>query len=138
MASLLELFIKGAGHFLLAFGLACIFLAVFKWIYQRATPHDESALIAGGNVAAAIILSGAVIGFALPVASALSQTGDIVEFAMWAALAGIIQIIAFLFMRRFAIKDLRARIEDGNIAVAIYLAAMSVSIGLINAASMTY
>ncbi len=134
----LPAFLIGAQKFLIAFGLACLFIAIFKKIYQMITPYNEKALINGGNQAAAIALGGAILGFALPTASALEQTGSVVEFSMWALLAGVIQIIAFLIMRRFVVDDVRAKIEGGNIAASIYLAATSVAIGLLNAASMTY
>lgn len=131
-------FLNGAGHFLAAFGLACAFLVAFKLIYQAITPYDERRLIRDGNIASAITFGGAMIGFALPVASALSETESIVEFAAWALLAGIIQILAFLIVRMIVVKDLPARIERGETAMAIYLAAVAIAVGLINAASMTY
>lgn len=128
----------GAGHFIVAFGLAALFLAVFKRLYQWSTPYDEARLIGEGNVAAAIALSGAIIGFALPLASALTQTVDPVEFTVWALLAGVIQIIASLIIRRVIVRDMVQRIEAGNVASAIYLAATAIGVGLLNAASMTY
>jgi len=131
-------FLYGAGHFIVAFGLACLFLAVFKRLYQISTPYDEAALIADGNVAAAVALGGAIIGFALPLASALSVTADPIEFALWGVLAGAVQILASLIVRRFVVRDMTARIEAGNVASGIYLAATSIGVGLLNAASMTY
>lgn len=131
-------FMDGAVHFIVAFGLACLFLTVFKWLYQVSTPYDERALIAANNSAAAVALGGAIIGFALPLASALEVTGSIVEFAAWGLLAGVIQIVAALIIRRVVVRDMAARIEGGNIASAIYSAATSIGVGLLNAASMTY
>ncbi len=131
-------FVNGAGHFILAFGLAALFLAVFKRLYQISTPYDEARLIASGNNAAAIALGGAIIGFALPLASALTQTSNVLEFAAWALLAGVIQIVASLVVRRFIVRDMVERIEGGNVASALYLAATAVGVGLLNAASMTY
>lgn len=133
-----QAFVIGAQHFIVAFGLACLFLAVFKRLYQAVTPYDEKGLIAGGNLAAAIALGGAIIGFALPLASALTVTGDLIEFAMWAVLAGAIQIVAFLIMRHFIVADVKGGVESGNVAVSTYLAATSVAVGMLNAASMTY
>lgn len=129
---------QGAYHFVIAFGLACVMLAVFKRIYQWSTPYDERALIGAGNTAAGIALAGGIVGFALPLASALTQTDSIIEFALWGLLAGVIQIIASLVLRRFVVRDMVARIESGNVASATYLAATSISVGLLNAASMTY
>jgi putative membrane protein len=131
-------FLDGAAHFVVAFGLACLLLAVFKRLYQISTPYDERALIAAGNPAAATALGGAIIGFALPLASALSVTDDPVEFVAWGLLAGVIQIVAALVVRRFVVRDMATRIEEGNIASGIYQAATSIGIGLLNAASMTY
>ncbi len=131
-------FLSGAGHFVVAFGIACILLAIFKRLYQISTPYNERQLVAEGNVAAAVALGGAIVGFALPLASALTQTANPVEFAAWGILAGVIQIVAALVVRRFVVTDMRARIEGGNVASGVYLAATSVAVGLINAASMTY
>ncbi len=133
-----HVFLYGAGHFVLAFGVACLLLAVFKRLYQMSTPYDEAGLIAQGNVAAAVALGGAIVGFALPLASALTQTADPVEFAAWAILAGIVQVLASLVVRRFVVRDMTARIEAGNVASGTYLAATSIGVGLLNAASMTY
>ncbi|MEH3040235.1 MAG: DUF350 domain-containing protein [Sphingomonas paucimobilis] len=131
-------FMDGAVHFIVAFGLACVFLTVFKWLYQVSTPYDERALIAANNPAAAVALGGAIIGFALPLASALSVTASVVEFTAWGLLAGVIQIVAAFIIRRLIVRDMAARIEGGNIASAIYSAATSIGVGLLNAASMTY
>lgn len=133
-----QAFLNGAGHFILAFGLAALFLAVFKRLYQMSTPYDEARLIREGNTAAAVALGGAIIGFALPLASALTQTADPVEFAAWGVLAGVIQIVASLLVRRVIVRDMVERIEANNLASALYLGATSVGVGLLNAASMTY
>ncbi len=131
-------FLHGAWHFVLAFGIACLLLAIFKRLYQMSTPYDEARLIAENNLAAATALGGAIIGFALPLASALTLTGDPLEFLAWAVLAGIVQVLASLIVRHFVVRDMVARIEAGNVASGVYLAATSVGVGLLNAASMTY
>ena len=131
-------FATGAGHFILAFGIACLLLGVFKRLYQMSTPYDEARLIKEGNTAAAIALGGAIIGFSLPLASALTETANPIEFTAWGLLAGVIQILASLVIRRFIVRDMAARIESGNIASGVYLAATAIGVGLLNAASMTY
>lgn len=131
-------FLFGAGHFLIAFAIACLFLAIFKWLYQVSTPYDERRLVAEGNMAAAITFGGAIVGFALPLASALEVTANPLEFVAWGVLAGVIQVVASLVVRRIVIRDLVARIETGNVASAVYMAATSIAVGLLNAACMTY
>ncbi|WP_341209815.1 DUF350 domain-containing protein [uncultured Sphingomonas sp.] len=131
-------FLFGAGHFLIAFAIACLFLAVFKWLYQVSTPYDERRLVAEGNMAAAITFGGAIVGFALPLASALEVTANPLEFVAWGVLAGAIQVVASLVVRRIVIRDLVAKIETGNVASAVYMAATSIAVGLLNAACMSY
>ncbi|KQV58583.1 MULTISPECIES: DUF350 domain-containing protein [unclassified Caulobacter] len=130
-------FKDGALAFLLAFVAAGLFTIAFKYIYQWITPYNEKALIRGGNVAAAIALAGALIGYVLPLASALSHTVSLPEFAAWATLAGVIQIVTFSIVRMIALPDVKTRIENGETSIGIYLAGVSIAVGLLNAACMT-
>lgn len=130
-------FLTGAIAFVLAFLAAGGFALVFTALYRLVTPHDEGKLIRQGNVAAAVALGGAVLGYVIPLASALSQTHSLIEFAAWAVLAGVIQILTFWIVRRVALPDVSARIENGEVASAIYLLLISVAVGIINAACMT-
>jgi putative membrane protein len=130
-------FVTGAIAFVVAFVLAGGFALAFKALYQLTTPHKEGPLIREGNSAAAVVLGGAVLGYVIPLASALTQTHSIPEFIAWAVLAGVIQIAAFALVRRFALPDVSARIERGEMAPALYLLMISLAVGIINAASMT-
>ncbi|HEX5379253.1 MAG TPA: DUF350 domain-containing protein [Phenylobacterium sp.] len=130
-------FVSGAIAFLMAFAAAGAFALGFSALYRLVTPHDEGKLIREGNIAAAVALGGAVLGYMIPLASALSQTHSLVEFAAWAALAGAIQILVFWAVRKVALPDVSARIERGEIASAIYMLLISVAVGIINAACMT-
>ena len=130
-------FATGALNFALAFLAAGGFTLIFKAIYRWITPHDEGALIRAGNSAAAVALGGAVIGYVLPLASALAHTESLPEFVAWAALAGVIQIVTFWVVRRVALPDISARIEKGEVSTGIYAAAISISVGVLNAACMS-
>ena len=127
----------GALNFALAFLAAGGFTLIFKAIYRWITPHDEGALIRAGNPAAAITLGGALLGYVIPLASALTHTVSLPEFVAWAALAGVIQIATFWIIRQVALRDISARIEKGEIASAIYVFAISVCVGILNAACMS-
>jgi putative membrane protein len=131
-------FTNGAAAFILAFAAAGVFTVAFKLIYQWVTPYHEATLIRDGNIAAAISLGGALIGYVLPLASAMSHTVSLIEFAAWAILAGVIQILLFVTVSRLVFRNLAARIEAGETAAAVYLAAISICTGLINASCMTY
>jgi len=130
-------FQSGATAFLIAFAAAGAFTIAFKLIYQWITPYHEHTLIRAGNTAAAVTLGGALIGYVLPLASALSNTVSLAEFAAWALLAAGVQILVFLVVSRLLMRDLKVRIEAGEMGAALYLAAISICAGLLNAACMT-
>lgn len=130
-------FQTGATAFVVAFLAAVAFFVAFKFIYQLVTPYHERDLIRQGNTAAAVALGGALIGYVLPLASALSQTVSLPEFAVWALLAGVIQIVSFVIVSRLVYRALAARIEAGELAAGVYVASISIGVGLLNAACMT-
>lgn len=130
-------FLAHALAFLVAFLAAGAFTIAFKLIYQAITPYKESTLIRQGNSAAAIVLGGALVGYVLPLASALANTSTLLEFCAWATLAGIIQIVSFTVIRVTVMKDLAERVERGEIAPALYLLSISIAVGILNAACMT-
>ena len=132
-----QAFSEGALAFAIAFLTACAFALAFKLLYQLITPHRERELIRAGNAAAAITLGGAVLGYVIPLATALTQTASLAEFAAWAALAGVIQSGGFLLVRRLASRDLSARIERGETAAALYLLTLSLAIALLTPLTRT-
>jgi len=123
--------------FVVAFVAAGLFTVIFKIVYQWVTPYNEGKLIREGNVAAALALGGALVGYVIPLASALSNTVTLLEFCAWAALAGVLQIAAFTLVRVVVMKDVTARIEKGEIAAGVYLLSISLAVGVLNAACMT-
>jgi putative membrane protein len=129
--------IAGFPNFLLYFALALLLLAVFVAIYVRVTQYREFALIRNGNVAAAISLSGALIGFVLPLASAIAHSVSPVDMVAWGAIALIVQLVVYAAACRL-VPHFREAIESGHAAPAALLAALAVSVGVLNAACLTY
>ncbi|WP_349569029.1 DUF350 domain-containing protein [Azotobacter salinestris] len=115
---------------------AAVLFVLFQLVYTRLTPHREFALIREGNVAAAIALAGAIIGFALPASNVIAYSVGLLDFVVWALIAALVQLLAF-FAVHLALRDLSARIQKGEIAAGIYVAAVAVGVGLLNAACMT-
>ncbi|WP_445190760.1 DUF350 domain-containing protein [Sphingomonas sp. Tas61C01] len=130
-------FLTSATAFVVAFVAAGLLTIAFKLIYQWATPYNERTLIREGNVAAAVTLGAALLGYIFPLASALEHTVSLVEFAVWALLAGVIQIVAFTIVRQVVMRDFSDRIVRGELAAAIYMASISLGVGLLNAACMS-
>jgi len=120
-------------YFVLGLGLLVAFLAV----YGRATPYDERALIREGNVAAAISLSGAILGFMLPLASAIAHSVNVIDMLVWGVIALVVQVAVFVVVSR-ALPHFTEAIRAGKVAAATLLAGFAIAIGLLNAACMTY
>ena len=125
------------GLFLVYFGVALAFQAVFIVLYMAVTPHHEAALIKQGNAAAAISLGGAVLGFTLPLASVITHSVSLLDMAIWSVVALLVQLAVYRLVD-FLLREISRHIEEGNIAAATTLAVASLAIGMINAASMTY
>ena len=85
----------------------------------------------------AVALGGALLGYVIPLASALTQTHSVPEFVAWALLAGVIQVVTFWLVRRIALPDISARIERGEMSTALYVLFISLAVGILNAACMT-
>jgi putative membrane protein len=112
-------------------------LIIFIVIYIRITPYKELELIRSGNIAAAISLSGAIIGFVLPLASVVENSVNFPDMLLWSVFALIVQISAFLGVR-LTMPQIGKAIPEGKIAQGIFLGVMSLAVGMINAACMTY
>ena len=130
-------FLAGLIPFLMYFSLAIVLMLLFMRIYTWITPHHEWDLIRDNNPAAAIAFGGALIGFSLPLSSAITQSMSLLDCAVWGAVALIVQLLIFTVVR-FLLKSLSERIIKSEIAAGIFTAACAIAVGLINAASMTY
>lgn len=135
--SLVSQSLSGLSSFLVYFALALALLAAFVVIYGRLTPYDERTLIREGNVAAAISLAGAILGFTLPLASAIAHSVSIVDMLLWGLVALVAQAAVYLAVSR-AMPHLADAIREGKTAGATLLAALAVAVGVLNAACMTY
>jgi putative membrane protein len=113
--------------------LAILIVAVF--LYVKITPYDEIALIKDGNTAAAISLSGAIIGFALPLAFAMSSSVTIFEILIWGPVTLLLQLVAFR-ITDIMLSDLPKRIILGQVGPAIFLVSIKVAVAVINAAAV--
>ena len=123
--------------FLIYLALSLALLAAFAWLYDKVTPYDELTLIRNGNTAAAIAYGGAIIGLALPLASAVAHSVNPVDMIIWGVFALAVQVFVYFIVRRL-LPHLNDQIPDNQCAPAVLLAAMSVAAGIVNAACLTY
>lgn len=137
MEPLLEYSLSNLPAYLAYAGSLALLMTVFVLIYLWITPYKEIRLIREGNSAAATSFAGVLIGFALPVTSVAASAGSLLDMLMWSVIALIGQLLAFLVAARL-MGDLRSGIEQDKVSYGILLAGLSISVGLINAASLTY
>ncbi|MDZ7925468.1 MAG: DUF350 domain-containing protein [Marinagarivorans sp.] len=129
----------GIINFAIYFSLSLVLLVLFKLIYTFITPYDEWKLVREDkNIAAAIGLVGAIMGFALALASTARNSVSIIDFIIWAVIALIAQTITFGFVRFVLMPSLIERINNNEIAAGIVLGGVSIAVGILNAACITY
>lgn len=127
--------LAGLPAFLIYFLVAAVLVAAYLFVYMWVTTHDEFALLRANNPAAAIALGLSMIGFALPLTSSIGHADGVIDMTIWGVVALIVQVGVY-YAARLAVRDLSTRIENGEIAPAIWLGAASVAAGMLNAASM--
>ena len=130
-------FLATLPNFLAYLGAAAVLLVAFVVIYLVVTPYDEIRLIRENNVAAAVSLSGAVLGFAMPISNVIAHSDTLLDLAVWGVIAGLVQLAAW-GVARVALPTLKEDISANRLAPAVFVAALSLTVGLINAACMTY
>ncbi len=127
--------LAGLPAFLAYFSVSAVAVVVFLLIYTRITAHDEFDLLTKNVPGAAVSLGLSLLGFAMPVASAVAHAADIVDCAIWSVIALVVQIAAY-YVARIPVPNLSQRIAAGDLGPAIWLGLASVTAGLLSAASM--
>lgn len=124
-------------EFLLFFLMAAALVACYLLVYTLVTAHNELALIRQNVIAAAVALGLSLVGFALPLSSAVVHATTVFDLAIWGAVAMIVQLAAYGLVR-VIIPNLSQRIAAGEMSAAIFLGAISLAAGIINASAMTF
>jgi len=127
----------GFDNFLVYLGVSLALLYLYVWIYIRVTPWAEMALIRAGNMAAAFSVSGAILGFIVPLSAAIKYSVNLVDMVIWGVIALVVQVLAFVVVK-LLVPTLSQDIEAGNGAQGFFLGAVSLGVGLLNAACMSY
>jgi putative membrane protein len=131
--------LSNIGNFALYFGSAIALLFIFKVVYAFVTPHDEWLLIKDQqNTAASIAFGGAIVGFAIAVGGAASNSVAYLDFVVWALLALVAQLLAFVILKLTFMPKISERIENNETSAGVMLGLVSVAVGILNAACMSY
>jgi len=133
----LKFSLSGFEDFLIYAGLSVAFIYLYMIVYLWLTPYNELKLIKDGNVAAALSLSGSVLGFTFPLAAAIVHSVHPWDMMLWALIAAGVQLLVYVAVR-YTLLNVVRRIPEGQVATGIVLGAISLSAGILNAACMTY
>ena len=129
--------LAGLPAFLVYFCTAIIAVVIYLLVYTRITPHNEFQLIRDNDPAAAIALGLSLVGFSLPVVSAIAHSANVVDCLIWSLIALAVQITVY-FLVKIPVPNLSTRIAQGELASAIWLGLASLAAGALNAACMIY
>ena len=136
MDGAIQSFLSGSPFLLTHFGVTIVMLVVGVFIYIKITSHDEMALIRDGNNAAAVSLSGAILGLAIPLAFCMANSVNVYDIVIWGLVTLVIQLVTFWIIDLW-LRDLSRKIEDGQVGTAILLASVKLAVASINAAAIS-
>ena len=135
MEAVLQSFLNGFPVLLMHFSVTLLMLFAGAIIYQMITPFNELDLIRGGNVAAALSFTGALVGLALPLAVCMARSINLWDIIIWGCLTLLIQLIAYRIGDAL-LKDLPKRIKTGELSAATTIVGIKLSVAMINAAAV--
>jgi len=123
--------------FFVYFGTALVLTVLFALIYAKITPYQEVRLIREGNTAAAYSLSGALLGFVIPLASAIIHSVSLPDMVVWGVVALVVQLATYFVVSRM-LRNIADEIRADRIGKGLVLGAVSIIVGILNAACMSY
>ena len=126
--------------FLLFFLTAAAIVVLFLYLYAKVTPYDDYKLIfEENNLSASVGFGGAILGLCIPLYSALVSSVSYFDFLIWALVAMLVQLaLVYGLTKRKGKFSFEQQIQDGVLSVGVLMAFLSISIGLLNAGSMSY
>ncbi len=128
---------SGLYAFLGYFGAACVLLVIFCIVYLWVTPYHELRLVREGKCAPAVSFGGAVIGFVIPMASAIAHSVSFMDMLVWALVALLVQVLVFLILR-VTLTGLVHDIAGDRMGPAVVVAVFSTAAGILSAACMSW
>src|SRR3981081_1236747 len=129
--------LAGLPAFLVYFCTAVVAVVAYLFVYPRVTQHVELQLFRDKHPSAQIALGLSLLGFVLPVVSAIAHSANVWDCLIWSAIALIVQIVVY-YIVKIPMPNLSAKIAAGELAAAIWLGLASLAAGALNAASMIY
>jgi len=136
MDPVIQSFLAGFPVVMLHSSVTLLILGGGVFLYIKITPYNEIALIKDANTAAAVSLSGAIVGLAIPLAFAMASSIGVFEILIWGPVTLILQLVAYR-VTDLLLRDLPDRIIAGEVGPAILLVSIKLAVAAINAAAVT-
>lgn len=131
----IQAFATGFQVTLLHAAVTILILFAAAALYVLMTPHKEITLIREGNAAAAVSLSGVLVGLAIPLAASLHTSTSVIEIAVWGASTVVLQLLIFRLVD-LVLHGLPQRIQEGEVAAASLLVGAKLATAVIIAAAV--
>ena len=136
LSGVIDSLLAGFPYFLMHSGTALAMLVASVALYIAVTPFHELRLVRAGNAAAAVALAGASLGLAIPLAFCLAASVNVVDILVWGSVTLVMQLLAYL-LAALLLGGFARRIEQGDLAAAIVLLGVQLSVAAINAAAIS-
>src|SRR6476620_8945999 len=107
--------LAGLPAFLVYFCTAIVAVVTYLLVYTRVTQHNEFQLIRDNDPAAAIALGLSLLGFTLPVVSAIAHSANVWDCLVWSVVALIVQVVVY-YLVKIPVPNLSQRIAEGQMA----------------------
>lgn len=130
----IQAFAAGFPVFLAHAGVTVIILFAAAALYVLLTPHKEITLIREGNTAAALSLSGVLLGLAIPLSASLKASTNVIEIGLWGAVTVVVQLLVFRLVDMI-LRGLPKRIQEGEVSAAALLVGAKLATAIVIAAA---
>ncbi len=130
----IQAFAAGFPVFLAHAGVTVIILVAAAALYVLLTPHKEITLIREGNTAAALSLSGVLVGLAIPLSASLKSSTNVIEIGLWGAVTVVVQLLVFRLVDMI-LRGLPKRIQEGELSAAALLVGAKLATAIVIAAA---
>lgn len=120
----------------LYFAIAVVLLLVFTVVYMLITPYDELDLIRKGKGAACISFGGTLLGYSLTLGANMIYHVSLSQFAVWGVIAMFVQWVGYWMVAR-VIGNIKAHMENNNVAVAGLIGVVGLVLGVLNVGSLS-
>jgi len=120
-------------------GLIILFIGFIAFTFTTKM-SEQKLILEDGNIAVALKLAGKLVGLAIVIMSAAKYSVNFTDFILWSFFGVVAQMITYWIAEfiLFPKISFAKKVEEGNIAVAILLLTLSVTVGLLISGSISY